>query len=325
MTVPRIFYFCYDHQRPSGGQKQMYRHIDILNRDGYQAFALHVQKGFRLTWFDNETRVICFDDMKKIYDPLKDLIVLPEDLGEKILSFPGKKIIFNQGAYLGFYCMGLQSPKTYPYLHSDIRAVIVVSDHNRDYLSFAYPDAKIYRVYNGFESKKYPYRPIDTKRNIISCLPSNNPVDMSQVYHILMSRAHQGINRLRDYKWIFIENMPEQAVARTLGDSLVFIFLSTEEGFGGMPLEAMLSGSLVVAYMGGPLTEYLNSDNSFPSPKGDIMDVVKNIEKVVALFDDENNALSQVSQKAMETASRYSMEREKESVLETWKVIIGGN
>lgn len=28
----RIFYFCYSHDRPTGGQKQAYHHVDILNR-----------------------------------------------------------------------------------------------------------------------------------------------------------------------------------------------------------------------------------------------------------------------------------------------------
>jgi glycosyltransferase involved in cell wall biosynthesis len=218
--------------------------------------------------------------------------------------------------------MGLKSVRTYPYLHPDIRAVIVVSDHNRDYLSFAYPEVKIYRVYNGIDPEKFRYRPIEAKKTIISCLPSKNPVDLSQAYHILMSRAHQGVNNIGNYDWAFIENMPEQEVARVLGDSLIFVFLSTEEGFGKMPLEAMLSGGLVAAYNGGPLLEYLNRENSFLSPKGDVLDVVMNIEKITEVFNRENNFLNQVSQNALNAASRYSLEREEESVLKTWEEII---
>ncbi|MDZ7262908.1 MAG: glycosyltransferase family 1 protein, partial [candidate division KSB1 bacterium] len=77
----------------------MYKHVDILNKHGYPAFALHRQKGFRLIWFDNETNVIYFDEFKRLYHPDRDFLVLPEDLGSKILSFPGQKVIFNQNCY----------------------------------------------------------------------------------------------------------------------------------------------------------------------------------------------------------------------------------
>jgi len=52
----RVFYFCYDHQRSTGGQKQMYRHVDILNSNGYQAFAVHTRKGFHLEWFKEKVK-----------------------------------------------------------------------------------------------------------------------------------------------------------------------------------------------------------------------------------------------------------------------------
>jgi len=299
----------------------MYRHVDILNKHGYRTFALHVQKGFRLKWFANDTEVICLEDFRRIYLPDRDIIVLPEDLGEGILNFPGKKVIFNQGVYLGFYCMGLTKVQAYPYLHPDVKGAIVVSDHNRKYLSFVYPDLKIYRVYNAIEPEKFRYRSVSDKKKLIACLPAKNLVDLSQVYHILRSRAHQGINQLKDYEWIFIENMSEQNVARAFGSSLIFIFLSTEEGVGRMPLEAMLSGSLVVAYNGGPLPEYLDDKNSFLSERGDVLGIVRDVEKIVQSFNEEKKLLEQVGKAAFETASRYSAKREKESVLKAWEEI----
>ena len=323
MTDPQIFYLCYDHQKPSGGQKQMYRHVDILNKHGYRAFAMHAQRGFCLNWFAHNTNVICMDDFGEIYDPANDFIVLPEDLGDSILSFPGKKIIFNQGAYLGFYSLGLKKPRIYPYVHPEVKAVIVVSDHNRDYLSFVYPELKIYRVYNGVDPDKYIYQPIDKKSKQIACLPSKNPLDLTQVYHILMSRADQGLSDLSDYEWVFIENMPETDVIDFLRDSLIFIFLSTEEGFGRMPLEAMLSGSLVTAYCGGPLVEYLSADNSFLSKKGDVIGIAKNIENITQSFSSNGDALRIKSQAALSGALEYSLQKEEESVLATWEDILG--
>lgn len=52
-----IFVLCPDDDRPYGGVKQVYRHVDILNKNGFSAFVLHQKKGFRCTWFDNTTRI----------------------------------------------------------------------------------------------------------------------------------------------------------------------------------------------------------------------------------------------------------------------------
>jgi glycosyltransferase involved in cell wall biosynthesis len=55
--MSRIFFITPDINVPSGGIKQLYRQVDILNINGFQAFILHKKKGFRCSWFKNETKV----------------------------------------------------------------------------------------------------------------------------------------------------------------------------------------------------------------------------------------------------------------------------
>lgn len=55
--MKRIFFITPDIDVPSGGIKQLYRQVDILNNNGFQAFILHKKKGFRCSWFKNETKV----------------------------------------------------------------------------------------------------------------------------------------------------------------------------------------------------------------------------------------------------------------------------
>lgn len=57
MKEPRIFYLCPDNNKPVGGIKQIYRHVDILNKNGFCAFVLHNSLGFRCTWFENKTAI----------------------------------------------------------------------------------------------------------------------------------------------------------------------------------------------------------------------------------------------------------------------------
>jgi hypothetical protein len=157
MKKPSIFYYCYDHNLPRGGQKDTYQHADILNKHGYQAFVLHMKKDFRLTWFENETKVVDFECFQRIYNQEQDYIVLPEDLGMDILKAPGKKVIFNKNLYYGFEAFGEKIPPHYPYHNEEVVCAFTVSDHNREHLRFAYPHLEVIRVYSGINSDLFSY------------------------------------------------------------------------------------------------------------------------------------------------------------------------
>ncbi|MCP4600565.1 MAG: glycosyltransferase family 4 protein [Proteobacteria bacterium] len=322
MGDTKIFYLCYDHQNPGGGQKTMYRHVDILNRNGIDAYAFHRKEGFSISWFPHETRIVYLSEFQKIYNPNKDIIVVPEDLGTLINDIRGQKVILNQNCYYGFYCFDFKRPKPYPYLRSDIKGVIAVSEHNKNYLNFAYPNLKIHKVYCSVDPSVFPFEDIENKEKKIACLPQKNPMDLSQLYHIALSRAEQGLNRVDEYEWVFIQDKSEQEVARIFKRSLIFVFLSTQEGFGIMPLEAMLTGGTVLAYHHGPPTEYLKPDNSFTSEQHDILSLAANLENVTELFSKNPEKLRNVGRAAHLTACEYSLEREEQSLLKAWKDIL---
>lgn len=319
MKQPKMFYLCYDHQTPTGGHKQMYRHVDILNRNGYQAYAVHTIKGFRLTWFDNDTKTIDRQRFNNLYNKNRDYIVLPEDLGREILAFSGKKVIFNQNIYHGFNTFGFNKIDKWPYLDNNVKFVMTVSAHNQRYLQFIFPNLRIRRVYNGVDAEKFTYKPLAKKEKMIAILPGKAPVDNTFLFQTLSARAKQNLNPLRRYKWQFVDRCSEEEMAKIFGQSLIFVFLSIYEGCPLMPLEAMLSGAIVVAYKRGPYAEYLNNANSFLVDVSDKLGVIKIVEDIAEKFESKSKDLTLVSQKADETARRYSLEREEKSVLQFWK------
>ncbi|HWX26383.1 MAG TPA: hypothetical protein VNZ53_02970 [Steroidobacteraceae bacterium] len=91
----RIFYRAWSHNHPTGGQKQMYRHVDILNSAGFEAYIFHHEDGFRVSWFDNDTRVVGLTAFKSLYRS-GDILVLPEDVGQAIQLMPARDIRFTQ-------------------------------------------------------------------------------------------------------------------------------------------------------------------------------------------------------------------------------------
>src|SRR5213075_3109316 len=96
MARSTIYFFCPDLPHVLGGTRQIYRHVDVLNANGFDAWVLHRKKGFRLKWFEHQTRVR--------YQPVEmgenDVAVFPEIWGPEINRFKKvRKAILNQNAY----------------------------------------------------------------------------------------------------------------------------------------------------------------------------------------------------------------------------------
>jgi hypothetical protein len=145
-----IYYLCPDSNTPQGGVKVIYEHVDLLNGAGFSAYVLHHKKGFRCNWFDNST-AIAYQKKSTLNDT--DYIVIPEIYDKyfagnnpkskkakifwQIYQTPCHKIIFNQHSYNTFKGQSL-SQKNFRTIYNDkqIRAVMVVSEDNRRYLSY---------------------------------------------------------------------------------------------------------------------------------------------------------------------------------------------
>lgn len=136
----------------------------------------------------------------------------------------------------------------------------------------------------------------------------------------MQSRSQQGLNALSNYEWVFIQNKTEAEVAQILQESLLFIFLSKEEGLPLMPLEAMSCGCLVVGYDVPPLTEYIPSPLLFEP--GNIVDIARMIETITQAFPQEIEQWETVNKAGLKVALDYSLQREEESVIAAWETIL---
>jgi len=58
MDYATVYVICPDFAPPSGGVKQLYRHVDILNRHGIRAFIVHQRRGFRVRYFHHSTPIV---------------------------------------------------------------------------------------------------------------------------------------------------------------------------------------------------------------------------------------------------------------------------
>jgi glycosyltransferase involved in cell wall biosynthesis len=318
MTKPNIFYFCYSNDEPRGGQKETYQHVDILNRNGYQAFVFHPADDFRLTWFENETKVINRLARRSIYDETRDYIVLPEDLGARIRSYPGKKVIFNKNLYYGFTTFR-RGERYYPYHDPQVVCAFVVSEHNKLHLNYAYPGLDVIRVRPGIDLDLFSYVALKRKKKQVACILKSKG-QLLTLYHTLRSRAEAGLNPLKEYEWVFINGQSEREVANTLRDSILFIFLSVEEGLPRMPLEAMSCGCLVAGFRSGALGECLPPNIDFEY--GDIMGIADFIEEVAKSSPEKMDQWQASCEIGRDKASAYSLKEQEDSVLMAWESIL---
>jgi glycosyltransferase involved in cell wall biosynthesis len=317
----RIFYRAWSHNRPTGGQKQMYRHVDILNSSGSDAYIFHDRDGFRLSWFDNDTRVVGPTDFKSLYRRGRDILVLSEDIGLPLSRFPGPKVIFVQGIHEGFLALGDAPPERYPYQDAGVLGVITVSEHSRQILTYAFPDIRVLRVVNGIDLNRYQSVALANKSPIIATiLKKVSYMEVKPLFHMLNARAQQSGNPLKDFEWTFIKDNTEVEVASLLQRAVLFIFLSGIEGFPLLPLEAMAAGAILAAPDVDPLREYVPEGCRFRP--GDLVGLARWVEAIAASRVSSYAGFEELVLQGQTVAKQYDLERERESVLSVWRVLL---
>lgn len=319
MSAERIFYFCYSNNFPRDRQKDTYRHVDILNKHGFDAHVYHRKSGFRLTWFENETRVVDAAGFRQLFNPGSDYVVLPEDLGIQVLRFPGRKVIFDNGLYRSASAIGIRTPDIYPCHSVDVAAVFTVSDHRLQHLQFAYPHLRIYKVYSGICTDTFRYRPLHEKKSQIATAPKAVG-SISALYHLLQARSAAALNKGHRFNWIVLSEQSERERAEILADSLIFVFLGTDEGVPRLTLEGQLSGCIVVATDAGPLKECVARECLFAT--GDLLGMARLIERVMDSFPSHLVQWEELARKGLSLATEHSLERQERSVILAWEHVL---
>jgi hypothetical protein len=310
----RIFYYCYDNSAPAGGEKDSYQHVDILNHHGYEAYAYHRKPGMRLTWFDNETKVVDSKRFVELYNRDRDILVFPENLGPEMLRYPGRRVIFNKGVFGGF--AALKFGALDPYIDSATVAVLAVSEHNAAHLRVAYPTIPIYRVYAHIRSDLFVPKPFHEKSRRIIAPAKEMPI-LTTIYRMFNGRSSKTLNGT--WEWLVLSGHTERETASLLADSPVLVFPSVHEGLPRLPLEAMCCDCLVAAFKAGPLVEILPLGQGFTY--GDLMGMLCWLERLITSFPDVT-AYSEVLEAQQKIAKTFSESRQISSVCTAWEAIL---
>ena len=343
---PRIYVFCPEEKKPIGGVKQLYRLVDVLNRNNFNAAIIHKNKNFRVNWFENSTNISYFPALfnkveqlnkKKNWKnkikylikskfgnnnlPEKDsIIIFPEVYGPYIHTIVSNRIIiFNQNCYYTYDNFPkYKKINIHPYQYKNVIGTLVVSQDSLNYLKYAYEADSIYRIHLGI-SDAFSYNA--NKEKTIAFMPRKLSEDSSQIFHILN-------NKLTNLGWNFISinNKSEKEVAAILNKAAIFLSFNYNEGFGLPPVEAMKSGCYVIGYGGNGGNEYFKEEFSSKIVDRDIISFVKEIESTCVTFNENSNYIIEKGKKAHDFITKnYNLINEENDIVYSFNQILKNN
>jgi len=314
MAKPTIYVFAPDLAHPLGGMRMLYRHVDILNANGFQSYIVQSSRDFKIDWFGYSTPVLHGRmDMKD-----DDIAVFSEIGGLKIAEWAAgkRKVIFNQNAYYTFVRYPLEGKVKSPYTHPEVVAGMVVSEDSREYLEYVFPKLPIYRIRYSINPKLYYTS--GKKKKQICFMPRKNVEDAKQVLYMLRYREALAGWSIRP-----IDGVTESEAAEILRDSLIFLSFGHPEGFGLPAAEAMACGCVVVGYHGNGGREFFTEETGFPIEAGDILGYARTVEDVIDRISRDIEGLRPIAKHAGALVrERYSQEAERESVVGCWEKIL---
>ncbi len=343
-----IYYLCPDSNNPTGGIKVIYRHVDILNKHALAARVLHQKKGFRCTWFENDTRIAytrspfhsftsrlqkairirlknttnstipVVDGTRTVID-FNDILVLPERVGPdvSIYGVDIPKVILNQNGFLTFKHYSFAKERlTSAYTDPSVYAVLVNSEHCDEFVRQAFPEVATERFYLSMDPGLFHFQAKKKKQICFSRI--KNAADALQVINILKFRG-----ALTDFEVIPFINISQKNVAELMRESLIFLSFGNREGFGLPAAEAMACGCITIGYHGWGGKEFFRPEFSFPIEDGDILGFAQRVEEVIKAYNtDENYYFEKRNQAAEFITEQYSQEREERELIGAWKQIL---
>lgn len=341
----KLYFLCPNNEHATGGVKQIYRQVETLRKNGFDAYILHKKQGKKDRWFNINVPIVyspyLFKKLKHLYNEKQigflekiemfflkqssiklesdSILIIPEVYGPHIHKIEPnvKKVIFNQNCYytFGYYSM-YKEYLVNPYNDNNTIATIVASDDAEKYLNYCFPNITVYKMRLGIDDSIFNFA--KNKKKQICVMPRKLGDDVNQVIQIIKQR-----NLYKDWDIVFVDNKSELEVANIMKDSLIFLSFNYKEGFGLPPVEAMSCGCYVIGYKGQAGKEYFKQEFSYPINDGDIIQFVKAIEETVNIYENKPEEIITKGELASEfVRNNYSLKNEEDDIIKIWSKIL---
>lgn len=309
----RIFYLCPDLTFPSGGIKRLYKHVKILNENGFNSYILHFKKGFKPGWFASSVPVVYLNDNPPLNPG--DTIVVPEGFPNVMKKFSNvnlKRVVIALNPLYPFQSL----PAGESWTDYGFNTVLASSPQIADLISWSL-DIKDVHVFETSIDAETFYFDRSIKRNQIAYV-SRKDLNTPVIEKILKVRQRYS----KPFEFIRIENMKFEDYADVLRRSAFFITTSPYEGTNRSVLEAMASGCICTGYHGFGGKDYIipngEDRNFFLAETLNFFELAQILDRLVTDFRNQESYLETVRKNAIKTAERLHRGLERDSILNFW-------
>jgi len=312
-TTTEIVFLSPASVRAIGGIKVIYKCAEFISQFGndIHSSVYHLQKTkHRAKWFVSTCKI-----NKGIYfDPEYDFFVVPEvwayDICPHLIEQGFNYAIFVQNGYHVLdteYSDKIVSKVENVYLNASF--VLSISRDTSKLLNVLFPSISPNKIIRQYPSVGEIFQP-KSKENIISYMPRKLPEHIRKICSLLTRVLP------KSWKLVEINNMSEIETAEVFSISSIFLSTCDQEGFCLPPLEAAVSGALVVGYTGQAASEFFRRPNFEEVNNGDMQDFVSKV--ISSIKNIENGCLntSEFKDGISFLKNNYSEYRQKDALKE---------
>jgi len=283
-----VYFPTSDTDAPFGGIRTLYAAVDALNASGQEAAIVHLRRGFRVKWFDNETRVVAGPDV--VLKPERDIVVVTEFRAAALLPVVGPgvpKILFDQAPYLTF--RDTQVPPSEaelsPFRDPHLLGCLTVSLDGKELLSQVWPWLSVHRIRPRIVDLATPDALHRRRKRLIALTLRKRPVEARLLLALLAAHIHSC-----DWSIVVLEGLDARGVAQQLEEAAIFVHLPATpgEGLSLTLLEAMAAGCAVVGYTGGGGREVMTDETATVVPDGSTLQLADALRAACDAFDTPN-------------------------------------
>lgn len=289
----RIVYQTWAPREIAGGVKAIFQHASMLNAAGLAA-VVATPGGERPTWFATDAPVIAPEAIAP-----DDVLVFAENDGEGLARFAGSpqpKLVFCQSPLQVW--RGVEPGRSYA-AHG-VSHLLAVSHTLMRFCSQRFPDLP--RHYAPYFVDHEVFRVQQSKALQVACMPRKRPFECMAIRDLLAAR-HPDCAAV---PWRLLQDADEAEVARTLGESAVFLSLARLEGHAMTTMEAMACGCLVAGFVGhAGFNDSATAANGFWVPEDDLVACADALAAALRLAAAQGSDFQWMVRNARETAARH--------------------
>jgi len=311
----RIFYFCPDLETKSGGVRRLYRHVEILVRNGFQAAILHVKKDFILS----DQPIVPIEYLENPGTLKKnDIVVIPEGHPGamlKLRDLPIRRFVIALSWSYVFSTL----PDRMDWRDFNIERVLVVCPVIGEMISWSM-GLPTHSIDFAINTDFYHYRPEIKSRKIVYI--QNKARDIDAFCRLLAARNSDYVNK---FEWTALKDLSQADYAAQIRESSVFLNLSTAEGLLNSCFEAISAGCIIAGFNSVGGQDMLVGEgilqNSILAQNGDYVSLAYRIEPLLKdLLKNNRQPWEQIIQNGISRVAHHTPAAEEKSLIDFWNL-----